>query len=156
MSETLRTLCRHLATYVVGLLVAFFTVHLTAPAELKSATEAANALLEPLVILIGAAGVILTRLAMPVIDKIFRRGGGDDGSGSGGIPLLVAWCVVGALVVVTLPACSSMTDAARALPIKATLLLPDGTLSYSSKDGIKATLYSASTHEWTIDRRSHK
>lgn len=163
MNETLQTLARHIATWVVGLIVAFFTIHLTAPGELTAAKDAANAIVEPLVILLSTAAVIVTRLAMPMLQKLFRRGAGEnDSSGTGGLPLLVGWITVSTLAVGTLPACSpAMADAARALPIRLTLLMPDGSLSYSSKRGIEAEYFSdpdqwPTSYEKNIDLRSGK
>lgn len=163
MNETLQSLARHLVTSLVGLIIAFFTIHLTAPHELEAAKDAANAIVEPLVVLLSLGGAILARLAMPLLQKLFRRGAGEkDGSSGEMLPLMIGWLIVGTLAVGTLPACSpAMTDAARALPIRLTLLMPDGSLSYSSKRGIEAE-YRSDPDQWptsferTIDLRSGK
>lgn len=104
--ETLATLTRHVITYLVGLLAAWLALHLTG-ADLESATKAANALVEPLVILAGFVAVILARLAMPVFNKIFRRGAGEGSGGSaGGLGLLVVGLGLSMAVVGTLPSCA--------------------------------------------------
>lgn len=88
--QTLATLTRHGVTYLVGIITAWLTLHLTAPEEIQAATDAANALVEPLVILAGFVGVIVARLAMPMLNKIFRRSAGEGSGGtSGGTSLLV-------------------------------------------------------------------
>jgi len=112
--KTLATLIRHAVTYLVGILLAWFTVHLTAPQELKSATEAANALVEPLVIVVGFVGVILARLAMPLLNNIFRRGAGevndsDAGASGGKFPLALLLCAAAGLMGV-LPSCATRGD----------------------------------------------
>lgn len=104
--KTLAALIRHAVTYLVGLLVAWFTLHLTTPEDLKVVVDAATSLVEPLVILAGFAAVILARLAMPVLNKIFRRGAGEgSGGASGGMVLLVLWLGLSMTVVGTLPSC---------------------------------------------------
>ena len=108
--QTLATLTRHGITYLVGILTAWLAVYLTAPEELKSATEAANALIEPLVVLAGFAGVILSRLAMPALNKIFRRSAGEgSGGASGGTSLLVMVVSMSMAVVAgtLLPSCAT-------------------------------------------------
>jgi hypothetical protein len=108
--QTLATLTRHGITYLVGILTAWLAVYLTAPEELKTATEAANALVEPLVILIGFVAVILSRLAMPALNKIFRRGAGEDSAnGTGLAPLVAIGTVIGMTAAVggLLPSCST-------------------------------------------------
>lgn len=120
--QTLSTLIRHLVTYVVGMLIAWLTIYLTGP-DLETATAAANALVEPLVILAGFAAVILSRLAMPVLNQLFRRGAGEADNGGGTLPLaLVGWMVVGAMAAGTLPSCS---PSAGEYPLTATLSFRD-------------------------------
>lgn len=104
--KTLATLTRHTLTYLVGLLAAWLALHLTG-ADLESATKAAHALVEPLVIIAGFVGVILARLAMPVLNKIFRRGAGEgSGGASGGMTPLVVGLGLSMAVVGTLPSCT--------------------------------------------------
>lgn len=135
--KTLATLTRHSVTYLVGLLVAWFAVHLTAPDDLKTATDAANALVEPLCVVIGFVAVILTRLAMPIFNKLFRRGAGETTSDSAGglSPCVMGLALAaGLLVVGALPSCSPGT--AQAWPITFHLKGPDGDVAYSSKGGL--------------------
>lgn len=106
--QTLATLARHAVTYGVGILTAWLTLYLTEPAELKAATDAASALIEPLVILSGFVAVILSRLAMPFLTNLFRRGAGEKGDSGGGLNLLglVGILMIGTAAVGTLPSCS--------------------------------------------------
>ena len=103
--NTLATLARHIITYLVGMLIAWLTIYLTG-ADLESATKAANALIEPLVIVAGFVAVIVARLAMPVLNKIFRPEAEEKSGGvSGGMALLVLWLGLSMAVVGTLPSC---------------------------------------------------
>ena len=119
--KTLATLIRHAITYLVGILVAWFTLHLTAPDELKSATDAANALVEPLVIVTGFVAVVLSRLAMPVLTNLFRRGAGEDSSGGsgGGLNLLMlgGMLMISTAAVVTLPSCNLPAPSGAEYPV---------------------------------------
>ena len=112
--KTLATLIRHGITYLVGLLVAWFALHLAAPEDLKSATDAANALVEPLVIVAGFVAVILSRLLLTWAGNLFRRGAGET-TGSG-TPLLVA-LGVGTAAVGFLPSCSLPGASASEYPV---------------------------------------
>lgn len=119
--KTLATLTRHTLTYLVGLLAAWLALHLTG-ADLESATKAANALVEPLVILAGFVAVILARLAMPVLNKIFRRGAGEgSGGASGGMVPLALWLGLSMAVVGTLPSCTPGLE----YPVTGTLAYTD-------------------------------
>lgn len=127
--KTLATLVRHAVTFLIGLLVAWFTVHLTAPEELKTATDAANALVEPLVVVAGFVGVILSRLAMPFLSKYFRLGAGehsDKGSAGGLMPCVLGLSMAAALLGLSLPSCA---------PNGLSVELREGTMSYSAKEG---------------------
>jgi uncharacterized protein involved in response to NO len=112
--KTIATLLRHGITYLVGLMVTWFTLHLAGD-ELKSASDAANALIEPLVIVLGFVGVILARLAMPFIQKIFQRGAGetDEDSAGGLSPCVLGLCVAAAGLVFPLSSCTSQSQDAR-------------------------------------------
>jgi hypothetical protein len=124
--QTLSTLLRHGITYLVGLLVAGLTVYLTSPGEAAAAVAAAHALIEPLVVLAGLAAVVLSRLALPVVAKVFRAGAGEkSGGGSGGIlPSAFGWIglAIGTAVASlgALPSCSAYPDG---IPVGITLTL---------------------------------
>ena len=146
--KTLATLTRHAATYLVGIFVAWFTVYLTLPGEAQAAADAANALVEPVVVLVGLAAVVISRLAMPVLTRIFRLSAGEgSGTGAGGLPLLVLGLGLGTAAVGMLPSCSpEQLAAARAVPLKACVMTPKGPVCYSTKDGLSVE----------IDTRSRK
>jgi len=112
--QTLSSLIRHGVTYVIGMLSAWMAVNLTGP-DIAEATAAAEAMIEPLVVVSGFVAVILARLAMPVFNKIFRMGSGendddrdkDNGGGSGRTLLLVIACT--AVGLGSLPSCSQFS-----------------------------------------------
>jgi hypothetical protein len=136
--KTLATLIRHVVTYAVGLLVSFLTVHLSG-VELQTGVDAANALVEPLVVLVGLLGVIASRLAMPFLHKLFRAGSGDtdDGPAGGLSPVVIG--MVGTAVAIggSLPSCSpAQLEALRGVPIRLGVETDDSRVSYSSKGGL--------------------
>lgn len=131
--QTLATLARHIITYTIGMLVAWLAVYLTGP-DLKAATDAANALVEPLVILAGFGAVIVSRLAMPWLNKIFSRAAGEEGSGGsgGGLNLLGLGGIlmISTAAVGTLPSCAPSGDE---YPLTASI-------SFRDESGAKAGL----------------
>ena len=133
--KTLATLTRHALTYLAGLLAAWLTLHLTGT-DLEAAKQAAQALIEPLVVLAGFVAVILVRLAMPLFKNIFPDGmdketGSAGGASGGKLPLgLLLLCGTLAGIMGCLPACSN------GVPLRINLTGPDGTASYSSKGGL--------------------
>jgi hypothetical protein len=137
--KTIATLTRHVVTYLIGLLTAWLALHLAGD-DLKAATDAAKALIDPLVILGGALSVIVARLAMPFLNKLFRRDTGnamDDSSGSGMVSLLGLLCMAAGLLG-ALPSCSPAQIAAvREMPIRIGIQGPDAAVSYSSKGGLQ-------------------
>lgn len=131
--QTLATLTRHGITYLVGLLVAWLTVHLTLP-EAAAASAAAHAIIEPLVLLAGFVGVVLSRLAMPVLMKIFRNGAGEKSGRSPGVEAVLLPMGIIALgmaaVLGALPSCSP----AYPLAIPVTFQFsPDGGMSLTAR-----------------------
>lgn len=120
--KTLATLTRHIITWAVGMLIAWLAIYLT-EVDLATATAAANALVEPLVILAGFVAVILARLALPVLNKIFRRGAGEESSGASGgmLPLVVVGLGLSMAVVGTLPSCAPGLE----YPVTGTLAYTD-------------------------------
>jgi hypothetical protein len=157
--KTLATLTRHIITYVIGMLVAWLAIYLTG-ADLESATKAANALVEPLVILAGFVAVIVSRLAMPIFDKIFRRGAGEetdsDAGASGGKSSLALFLMATAAVLMgALPSCATNGDGEY--PVTASLSWRDPNtgakagLTYTPKAKLKAAVtvpvYDAETGE---------
>jgi len=84
---------------------------------------------------LGAVNV-LVRFATSGKISLVGAGETNGGGGLGGLPL---WFWVGtaaALLGGALPSCSQLST----LPIRATVIMPDGSLSYSSKAGLEATV----------------
>lgn len=133
--KTLASIIRHTLTYLAGIFVAWITVYLTLPGEAQAAADAVNALIEPLAVLLGLAAVVVARLAMPALNKIFRLSAGEgSGTGSGGISLLaIGGLGLSTAAVGMLPSCSALGS----LPVRATVQLDEGALSYSSKRGLE-------------------
>lgn len=104
--QMLASLIRHVVTYLVGILVTWFTLHLVAPDELKAATDAAYALVGPLVIVLSFVAVILSRLAIPFLSNLFRRGAGENVNDGLKLVPWLAWLGLSAAAVGTLPSCS--------------------------------------------------
>ena len=138
--KTLATLTRHALTYLAGLLAAWLTLHLTGT-DLESAKQAAQALIEPLVVLAGFVAVVVVRLAMPAFKNIFPDGmdkesGGSSGASGGKLPLGLLLCGTLAGIMGCLPACSN------GVPLRINLTGPDGTASYSNTGGLAVDLRS--------------
>lgn len=140
--NALASLARHAVTYLVGVFVAWITVYLTLPGEAQAAADAAGALIEPLVVLVGLAAAVLSRLAMPALNKIFRLSAGEgSGGASGGTLLLAVGLGLGTAAVGMLPSCSpAQLAAARAVPVRSCVETDYGTVCYSSKSGIALTV----------------
>ncbi len=156
--KTLATLTRHIITYLTGMLVAWLTIYLTG-ADLESATQAANALVEPLVILAGFVAVIVSRLAMPFLNNIFRRGAGegtdsDAGASGGKLPLALFLMATAAGLMGALPSCATSDGE---YPVTASLTWRDPNtgakagLTYTPKARLKGAVtvpvYDAETGE---------
>lgn len=89
-----------------------------------------------------AAVNVLVRFATSGKINIFGAGETPDdktrGSGPGGLAPLIVMGAAAGLIASALPSCG--------LPVRATVILPEGAVSYSAKDGL----------ELQVDRRSYK
>jgi hypothetical protein len=104
---------RHFLTYLAGLGTAFAVWHLIAPEQAAEVNKAGSALIEPLMVIIGAVAVFLARAAMAWLGSLFsgKKDNGDNGGSGGGssggmVPLLLLAGAMAGLVGV-LPSCSS-------------------------------------------------
>jgi hypothetical protein len=129
--NTLATLTRHGLTYLAGLVAAWFAIYLTGD-DLKTATDALHALIEPLAVSVGFAAVVVTRLALPWLQKIFRLGAGDNDGSAGGPALFLLWltCMTAALGW-GLSSCSH-----GQFPVRVGLEGPGYAADYSAKSGL--------------------
>jgi len=124
------SILRHWFTLLATLLTGWLVLPPEQQAEL---TKALGDLVGPLVIILTLVVTAAWRVALAWIGKILRHGGGEleNGGSSGGANLLL---MIGTMAVLGgLPSCQSLSG----LPIKATVQLEEGALSYSSKGGLE-------------------
>lgn len=129
---------RHFLTFLAGLGTILLGWNLLAPEQVAEVNAAGGKLIEPLMVILGAVGVFVARLALSWMTRIFRSGSGeldDDpkGGSGGGLPCLLLLCGMAGLMGFCLPSCAAVSG----MPIKASVLVEEGTLSYSSKGGIE-------------------
>lgn len=132
---------RHLLTFLAGLGTIFLSWDIIAPEHVAAVNKAGGELIEPLIVIIGAVGVCISRLAISWLGSVFRRGSGETSdSASGGNVLLVM--IAGAMAALCgLPSCSAdQLAAARAIPIKGCIVTDKGTACYSSKGGLELSV----------------
>jgi hypothetical protein len=144
------------ATLLTGWLIASLAL---TPDQQTELTKALGDLVGPLVIIGTLVVTAVWRIALAWIGKVLRTGSGElENSGpSGGAGLLL---MIGTMAVLGgLPSCSSLSG----LPIKATVQLEEGALSYSSKGGLEMEYrpgYGQMPDHYrntpSIDRRSSK
>ena len=118
------------ATLLTGWLIASLALTPDQQAEL---TKAFSDLIGPLVIIGTLVVTAVWRIALAWLGKILRTGSGEleNGGPSGGAGLLM---IIGTMAVLGgLPSCSIPPG----FPIKATVQLEEGALSYSSKGGLE-------------------
>jgi hypothetical protein len=128
---------RHFLTFLAGLGTILLGWNLLAPEQVAEVNAAGGKLIEPLMVILGAVGVFVARMALAWISKIFRSGSGEldnhKGGSGGGLPCLLLLCGMAGLMGFCLPSCAAVSG----MPIKASLKLKEGRLSYSSKGGIE-------------------
>jgi hypothetical protein len=104
---------RHQLTFLAGLGGLLLGWRLIGPDDVAAVNEAGSKLIDPLVIIVGAVGAFLGRLAISWVSDIFRRGAGmlekeesgeSGGASGGGSALLLLACTAGLLGGV--PSCS--------------------------------------------------
>jgi hypothetical protein len=144
------------ATLLTGWLIASLAL---TPDQQMELTKAFSDLVGPLVIIGTLVVTAVWRIALAWAGKILRTGSGEleNGGPSGGAGLLL---MIGTMAVLSgLPSCSSSGE----FPIKASVLLPEGRLSYSSKGGMEMEYnpgYGQMPDHYrntpSIDRRSSK
>lgn len=101
---------RHFLTYLAGLGTAFAAWNLIAPEQVAAVNQAGSALIEPLMVIIGAVAVFLARAAMAKLGSLFssKDKSGDETSGaSGGAMPLLLWACMAAGIMGCLPSCSA-------------------------------------------------
>lgn len=136
------SILRHWFTLAATAATAWLVATLTlSPDDQALLTTAFADLVGPLVIIGTLVVTALWRVALVWMARIFRTGSGENGEksrgGPGGLPLWIIGAA-GAFICGSLPSCG--------LPVRATVILPEGAVSYSAKGGL----------ELHVDRRSYK
>jgi hypothetical protein len=135
------SILRHWLTLALTAATVYLGAHLFSPDEAKAFDAAAQQLVAPLAIIGTLLVTALWRVALAWFSALFRKGSGEtDSQGSGGS--LGLW-VIGAMAACLcgLPSCSPIQlAAARAFPIKASIITDRGSVSYSSKSGLSAEI----------------
>lgn len=135
---------RHFLTYLAGLGTALATWHLIAPDQVEAVNKAGADLISPLTVILGAVGVFVFRLAITWLGKIFSGLAGKASGGMSGGTMLLMVCGTMAGIGGCLPSCSAQQlAAARAVPVKACVITPEGNICYSSKAGIEVAIPSS-------------
>lgn len=129
------SLIRHLVTGLAAAGTVLFSAHLIAPDAVAAINKAGGDLIEPLVIFLALVAGAVTRLALAKLATLFRLGTGESASPPATGPMLavIGWMTLAAGVVASLPACSSF----EGMPLKATVQIQEGALSYSAKRGVE-------------------
>jgi len=140
MNSYIASHLRHLLTCLATLGVLLASHKLIDPSQTDAVNQAGSALVNPLTVIGTAFIVVGLRLAITFLGKIFPGLAatltGMTGNPSGGVGLLMlvgmAACFMGCM-----PSCSSaQLDAAKTIPINATVHTNYGAIGYSSKSGI--------------------
>lgn len=141
MNDTLASLIRHATTALLalgGLLASHGLIGTEDAAEVDAAGGSLQAAL--VVIVVAIAG----RLAIKLTGKIFPAAAAKLTRPEAGGPLAVmGWIVVGTLAggLGCLPACSpAQLAAARAIPVRACVITPQGKVCYSDVEGLSAEI----------------
>lgn len=122
---------RHYLTFLAGLGGLFLSWQLIAPDQVAAVDKAGADLIDPIMIIIGTVAAGVARLAIGWISSLIGRGASGIGDRLNGIPVWLG--LLGTAVVIggSLPSCSN-----GGFPITASVLLPEGKLSYSAKGGV--------------------
>jgi hypothetical protein len=124
---------RHFLTFLAGLGGLFLSWNILAPEQVAEVNQAGADLIDPIMIILGAVAAGLARLLIGWIGSLIGRGAGEVGDKLSGIPVWLG--LIGTAVALggALPSCSALSG----LPIKATVQVEEGALSYSSKGGLE-------------------
>ena len=130
MKDYIASLLRHAFTALAGLGGFLLSKGLIDAADAPAVDGAGGTLGAALAVILTA---ILGRLVLSLTAKVFRSGAGESGNrgGSGDLPLVLILGTGAAFMGLCLPSCSP------GLPIKATVQVEEGALSYSSKGGLE-------------------
>ena len=97
---------RHFLTFLAGLGGLFLSWQIIAPDQVAAVDKAGADLIDPLIIIIGAVAAGVARLAIGHVTNLFRRGAGEIGEKTSGLPMLLAVIGTAAVIGGSLPSCS--------------------------------------------------
>ncbi len=148
--KTINTSIRHALTYLAGLGGFLYQHGMIDASGVDAANQAGAALVDPLAIIWGLIAAVVMRFVIFLLGKIFPGlsesatadpGQGENGSGAGWpLPLLVT-CVTAGLMGLGLSSCTpAQIAAARAIPVKACVVTPQGRVCYSTAEGLEADI----------------
>lgn len=97
---------RHLLTFLAGLGGLFLSWQIIAPDQVAAVDKAGADLVDPLVIILGAAAAGIARLALGWISSLFGRGAGEIGEKTRDLPVWVGLIGTAAVIGGSLPSCA--------------------------------------------------
>jgi hypothetical protein len=146
MKDQAASLLRHAFTGWIAAAVLLLTAKLSlGPDDAKAVEDALKQIGAGLLLLIVTLAPVIGRLVWAWGANLFRSGAGEtkgetNNGRSGGAALLILVSTTAALMG-GLPSCTpAQLAAARAIPIKATILTDQGGVSYSSKGGLSVEI----------------
>ena len=141
MKDTLASLIRHATTALLALGGLLASRDFIDPSDVAAVDAAGVSLQAALVVIVVA---IAGRLAITLTGKIFPAAAAKlTGPVAGGPLAVMGWIVVGTLAggLGCLPACSpAQLAAARAIPVRACVITPQGKVCYSDVEGLSAEI----------------
>ena len=129
--NAIASLTRHFLTTLAGLGGFLFANGLIPAEAVAQANEAGAAMVDPLTVIAGLLAATAARFGIFCLGKIFPAVAEKLGSQPGMTAVLV-WGIATVAVIGSLPSCQALAG----VPVKATVFLKEGALSYSSKRGI--------------------
>lgn len=135
----MKTVTRHITTFLGGFGSQLLALGWINADAVPGINESATALTNPLIVVIGLIGALLTRVLIAVVSNLFRTGTGESKSDSAGglSPCVLGLCMAAGLMGLATPSCTpAQIETARAIPIRIGIESPNASLGYSSKSGL--------------------
>lgn len=139
MKDSLASLIRHATTALLALGGLLASRGFIDPSDVAAVDAAGVSLQGALVVIVVA---IVGRLCITLTGKIFPAVAAKlTGTEAGGLPSLAWIGTLAGLLCTGLPACSpAQIAAARAIPVKACVITPQGKICYSDVEGLSAEI----------------
>jgi hypothetical protein len=139
MNPKIDSYLRHVFTaWITAAVVALTAWFALDDESVQQITKGFGQIGEGVLIVLAVVAPALGRLLWAWLAKVFRSGSGElgndpKGGSGGGLPCILLLCGMAGLLGLGLPSCAALS----AVPIKASVLVEEGTLSYSSKGGLE-------------------